>query len=363
VHDWFQGHHGAERVVDAMRSGLFAPDNQPDIYTFHAARDLLPEDLARVIVQESRLAKIPGIRQRGHHPGRWRYLLPYMGRYFRRLRLAEYDLVIASSHAFAAQARPRAGATYVCYCHTPMRYAWLPEIECDRVAGLKRHALRAIAARLRSDDVAASERPNLYVANSSAVRARIKSFYGRDSVVVHPPVDVAEFTPTDGDPDHFLCVHRLVAYKRPHVVVEAFRGLPCRLTMVGVGPLESELRATLPPNVELKTWLSRDELVRLYEAAGGFIHVGEEDFGMTMVEALAAGTPVIALARGGALDIVRDGVDGVLIDEARVADVRTAVLELRRTQFKTTSLVERSANFSRERFVSRLARAIASVSP
>src|SRR5437763_17218433 len=110
VHDWFQGFHGAERVVDAIHAGLFPPGRRPDIFTFQAARELLPPELAASIVRESRLARLPGIRQRGHRPGRWRYLLPYMPLYFARLDLRAYDLVISSAHAFAGHARPRPDA-------------------------------------------------------------------------------------------------------------------------------------------------------------------------------------------------------------------------------------------------------------
>src|SRR5207253_7593144 len=160
----------------------------------------------------------------------------------------------------------------------------------------------------------------------TAVRDRIRRFYGRDATVVPPPVDVAAFDPTKPrEGDHFLWVHRLVAYKRPQIVAEAFRGLPYTLTMVGVGPLEHELRAGLPPNVELLSWLDRPELVDRFERAAGFLHVGEEDFGISMVEALAAGAPVIALDKGGAKDIVRPGVDGVLLPEVTVDAIRSAV--------------------------------------
>lgn len=355
MHDWFQGYGGAERVVDVMRARLFAADNAPDIFTFHAARDLLPDDLVARIKQESRLSQVPGIRQRGHHPGRWRYLLPYMPRYFRKIDLAAYDVVVASSWACAVQARPRDDAAFICYCYTPLRYVWLPEVEGRRTQGLRRVALHTLVHRLRRLDLEASRRPDVYVAISQAVRARIKRFYGRDAVVVHPPVDVGEFHgPTGKKPGHFLWVHRLVPYKRPELVVEAFRGLPYKLTMVGIGPMEARIRKTLPANVELRGWLSRQELVSLNREAAGFIHVGEEDFGISMVEALASGTPVIALARGGALDIVRDGQDGVLIERADVASLRAAVHRVAEAQWDSDLLRQRALDFSVERFVERL---------
>jgi glycosyltransferase involved in cell wall biosynthesis len=355
VHDWFQGFHGSERVVDAMRTGLFAAGNPPDIFTFHAARDLLPPGLAGAIVKESRVARLPGIRQQRHDPGRWRFLLPYMPRYFARLDLDDYDIVISSSHAFAVNARPRSDALHICYCYTPIRYAWMPDVEAERRRGVTSLGLRAMRGWLRRVDLEASRRPHGYVAISHAVRERIERFYGREAEVIHPPVDVDEFRPSPAkEPDRFLWVHRLVPYKRPDIVAEAFRGLPYRLTMVGVGPLAERVRETLPPNVNLLPWLSREELVRLYDESAGFIHIGEEDFGITIVEALAAGTPVIALDRGGARDIVRPGVDGVLVDRVDVAHVRDAIRAVVEGHWDAQQLVARARTFARERFVARL---------
>jgi len=355
VHDWFQGYHGAERTVEAMRSGLFAPGSQPDIFTFHAARELLPPDLASAIVRESTLARLPGLRQRGHNPGRWRYLLPLMASYFAGLELGDYDLVVSSSHACAVDVRPRNDALHVCYCYTPMRYAWLPGTEGGRLTGLQGAVLRTLRRRLRRRDLAASHRPDLYIAISEAVRERIRAFYGRDSVVVHPPVDVDDLDPgREKEPGRFLWVNRLVSYKRPELVAEAFRGLPYRLTMVGVGPLEARLRSTLPPNVELRGWTSRQELAALYERASGFVHVGEEDFGIAMVEALAAGTPVVALGRGGARDIVRDRLDGILVEDAELEALRRALRDVAEGSWDSCRLAERAQSFSRARFVERL---------
>jgi len=337
-----------------MRTGLFAPWNPPDIFTFHAARELLPAGLAAAIVRESRLARLPGVRQRGHDPGRWRWLLPYMPHYFSRLALEDYGLVISSSHACAVNVRTRPGARHLCYCYTPMRYAWMPDTDRRRAGGLQGLALRGLRRRLRRTDLEASRRPGAYVAISEAVRDRIRRFYARDAVVVHPPVDTDDFAPLDKDPEAFLWVHRLVPYKRPQLVVEAFRGLPFRLTMVGVGPLEQELRAGLPPNVRLVPWLARPELARLFGGATGFVHVGEEDFGISMVEALASGTPVIALDRGGARDIVRHGVDGLLLAEPTVRGLREAARTVAATAWPSDRLAERAREFSRAVFLRRL---------
>ncbi len=146
-------------------------------------------------------------------------------------------------------------------------------------------------------------------------------------------------------------------------MIEAFRGLPYSLTMVGVGPLEEELRASLPPNVELRGWVSREELARLYERASGFVHVGEEDFGITMVEALAAGTPVVGLDAGGARDIVRPGEDGVLVKRANPESVRTAVRQVAGTEWDRHALAARAAEFSRDRFLERMLAVVGSLRP
>jgi glycosyltransferase involved in cell wall biosynthesis len=355
AHDWFQGMHGSERVVDLIRSGLFQDERQPDIFTFAATREVLPDELARCIVRESRLGSLPGIRQVGRDGGRWRYLLPYMPHYFASLDLSAYDLVIASSHACAINVHPREDALFVCYSHTPMRYAWLPQTDARSDGAFGNLGLRLFGGYLRRTDLEASRRPDAFAANSTAVRDRIRRFYGRDATVIHPPVDVAGLDESqEKDAGHFLWVHRLVPYKRPELVVEAFRDLPYRLTMVGVGPVEDALRKRLPPNVKLLGWVSRDELAALYARTSGFVHVGEEDFGISMVEALAAGTPVIALDAGGARDIVRADVDGVLIEQPDVGELQAAIRAVAQRSWDPQTLRNRALEFSADRFLEQM---------
>lgn len=348
-------------MVEALTDDVLRDAATVDVFTFHAAHEILPERLSRRIVKESRLARLPGIRQVGHDPGRWRYLLPYMPHFFRSLPLGDYDLVIASSHSCAINAAPPPGVPYVCYSHTPMRYAWLPDAERERLSGIGGKALRLASGWLRAQDLRASKRPDRFIANSSAVRARIRRFYGREAEVIHPPVEIADLGPSPRkEPGPFLWVNRLVRYKRPELVVDAFRGLPHQLVMVGIGPMEPALRARLPDNVRLHGWLPRAELCELYANASGFLHPAEEDFGMTMVEALASGTPVIALDAGGARDIVRDGTDGLLLQEATVASIRDAVDQVASRDWDSSVLVRRSHMFAPDRFHAEMRRTLAS---
>lgn len=354
VHDWFQGYHGSERVVDVLREGLFASGNEPDIFTFYAARELLPPELSASITHQSRLAQLPFLRQSTHGPGRWRYLFPLIPHYFRQLQLDDYRLVISSSHSFAFYVRPPAEATHVCYCHTPMYYAWMPRSAGDQARGLPGRLLDGSRGVLKRMDRRAAQGPDHFVANSETVRRRIEAFYGREATVIHPPVDIDDFDPgLEKDPGTFLWVQRLVPHKQPELVVEAFRGLPFRLTMVGVGTLEESIRRTLPPNVELLPWLPRAQLAERFSRASAFVHIGEEDFGISMVEALAAGTPVIASMAGGAFDIVRDGTDGVLLPEPGVEELRRAVREVAGRTWDAKALAERAGSFSRQRFLRR----------
>jgi glycosyltransferase involved in cell wall biosynthesis len=239
---------------------------------------------------------------------RYRSYLPLFPAAIERFDLSAFDLVISSSHCVAKGARPRAGALHLSYCHTPMRYVW-DQYDQYWAPGLApapiRAAMALAAPRLRRWDVASASRVSFFAANSRHVARRIRRHYDREAEVIHPPVETSAFAPGASPPgDYFLVVSAFAPYKRVDLAVEAFNRIGYPLKIVGSGPMESRLRAAAKPNVELLGWRDRSELSALYAGCRALIFPGEEDFGIVPVEAMAAGRPVIALGRGGALETV-----------------------------------------------------------
>ncbi|MCZ6462895.1 MAG: glycosyltransferase [Proteobacteria bacterium] len=301
VHDWLTGLRGGERVLHEL-AGMF-PD--ADLYTLVHVPGSTSDAIERLRVHASPLSHWPGAARH------YRKLLPLFPWAIRRFRLEGYDLVLSSSHAVAKSVRRPDGAVHVCYCHTPMRYVW------DRAdAYLGRGLLRALASpavfALRRFDVSTSgpDCVTRFVANSNEVAARIRRHYRRDAEVVFPPVDVERFRPTGAAPDDFyLLIGGFVAYKNEGIALEAFRRLGRRLVVAGDGPGRARLEARAPANVEFTGRISDAELAGLAGRCRALVHPQEEDFGIAAVEAQAAGRPVIALGRGGALDTVVPMID------------------------------------------------------
>jgi glycosyltransferase involved in cell wall biosynthesis len=231
-----------------------------------------------------------------------------------------------------------------------MRYAWYFDAERGRLPRPLQPVAGAAMGWFRHWDVATSRRVTRFVANSTAVADRIRAFYGRDADVVHPPVETDFFTQADVERDGFLYVGRLVSYKRPDLVVEAFRGLPHRLTVLGAGHQLETLRRDAPPNVRFVESATDAELRDLYRSSLALVYPGVEDFGIVMAEALACGTPVIAAAAGGATDIVEPGVSGWLLDDPGVESIRGAVEEASGSPFDAAAIAESAARFSPARF-------------
>lgn len=314
AHDWLVTYAGSERVVEQLLA--MYPD--APVSTALVRPDRLPELLRRA--EPSFLQWLPGAVD--HHE----WTLPLMPLAWRaRAPLSDVDVVVSSSHACAKAVRVADGIPHLSYCHTPMRYAWDFEGEKARFPGPTRLAARALMAGFRRWDRRNSDGVTRFVANSSAVAERIHRYYGRTAEVVHPPVDTEHFTPGGERGEDFLYVGRLVGYKRADLAVDAFAGLPHRLTVVGDGHLGAELRARATSNVTFLGKVDDATLLELYRRCRAMVFPADEDFGISMAEAQACGAPVISVDRGGALDIVDPGVTGWLVPSDDVTALRAAI--------------------------------------
>jgi glycosyltransferase involved in cell wall biosynthesis len=353
VHDWLTGMRGGERVLEAMLPLL----PEPTVFTlFHVAGSVSPS-IERHPIRTSFLDRVPFGRSH------YRNFLPFFARAVESFDLSGFDLVVSSSHCVAKGAIAPPGAPHLCYCHTPVRYAYeqfdsyFPR-DRTRLYGLK----RLLITRLREWDGRTAGRPTRYLANSSAVAERIRRRYAREATVCHPPVDVEFFTPS-GEPrgDFLLAVGALVPYKRFELAIAAARTLSLSLVLVGRGPEEGRLRAQASSSIEILSEISRERLRELYRRCAFFVQPGEEDFGIASAEAVACGAPVVALGRGGVKDIVRDGVDGVLYPEESPTGLAAAVRRARTMRFDYTEMRRDAERFSEVRFAREFRQALEDV--
>ncbi len=303
-HEWITTFSGSEQVAAAIAEALDAAR----VFTFTGERELITTLFGdRPVETVGRLGR-SRLAQR-----HWQWFLPQMPRSWRSLDLSGFDVVVTSSHATVNSIRVPDGV-HISYCHTPMRYAWEWEQELDRFPLPLAKLWPFIASSLRRQDLERSHNVDLFIANSHNVAARIRRYYARDAEVVYPPIDTTYWTP---DPRHekesfFLVAGRLVAYKKPQLAVEAAREAGVPLVIAGAGPLREKLGAMTSSDVRFVDSPGRETLRDLYRSARALVFPGEEDFGMTMVEAQACGTPVVALDRGGAREAVVDGKTGEL---------------------------------------------------
>jgi len=306
VHDWLTGMRGGERVLEA----LVALYPAATIHTLvHIRGSVAPAIEARPI-RTSFIQRLPGA------PRRFRQYLPLFPLAAARMDLSGYDLVLATSHCVALGARGPSAACHIVYCFTPMRYAWDFQDEyARRLPRGARWAGRLLLARLRRWDRAAGRRAGHLACISHHVAARIRRAYGRDARVIYPPVRTDFFRSGGAVDDTFLCVSALAPYKRLDVAVEAFTRLGWPLVVIGTGPEESRLRRRAGPTVRFLGWQDDHALQGAYARCRAFVFPGEEEFGIAPLEAMAAGRPVIAYARGALTETCVDGVTGLFFHE------------------------------------------------
>jgi glycosyltransferase involved in cell wall biosynthesis len=351
IHDWLNQLGGAEDVLESLVS-LFP--NAP-IHTSIYWRDRMPDAYRRWPIRVSLLDRLPGI-YRHHQP-----YLPLYPLAFERFDLSGFALVLSNKSGFCHGVRPAPGALHVCYCLTPTRYVWDFDAYADGegLGPAVRLALRPLLGWLRRWDRAAAQRVDHFIAISSEVQRRIARFYGRESAVIHPPVDTARFAATAGAAhsspgDYFLSLGRLIPYKRVDLAVQACTALKLPLVVGGDGRDRARLEHLAGPTVKFLGRVPDADLPALVAGCRAFIFPGLEDFGITPVQALAAGRPVIALAAGGALDIVQDGENGLLFPRPEVEDLCAAIERFERASFDL-AIVRRSAErFNRKMFEEQL---------
>jgi glycosyltransferase involved in cell wall biosynthesis len=346
VHEWFTSMRGGEKCVEALC------ELYPDATLFALLH--VPGSASPII--EQRGVQTSFVQHLPFAATRYRHYLPLFPAAARQFDLSGFDLVISSSHCVAKGVTVPPGALHVCYCYTPMRYIWVQREEYfgpGRAGLLTRLGFNVVEPYLRRWDLRTAANPHHFIAISDNVKERIKSIYHRSADVIYPPVDTAAFPLSTRRDGYFLIVSALVAYKRVDLAVEAFNRSGDRLIVVGSGPELERLRAMAKPNVEFVGWQPDERLPEYYAGSDAVIFPGEEDFGIVPVEAMASGKPVIALARGGALETVRESGDvrtGVLFQEPTPESLIEALQRYRNTAFDPAAMREFAKGFDREVF-------------
>lgn len=342
VHDYLNQPGGAERVVLAL-AGMWP---EAPIYTALYRADSTFPAFGAAEVRTSPLDLLPV-------DAGFRSLLPLYPAAFRALGRLEHDVVISSSSGWAHGVRTAPDSFHAVYCHAPARWLYGGEHLADR----RRHALAPFAGALRRWDRGAARRADVYVANSEEVRARIRRCYGIDAPVVHPPVEIERFRPRERG-ERLLVVSRLLPYKRVDAIVDVATRAGIGLDVVGTGPALEQLRRRAGPTVRFHGRLGDGDVARLMESCRAFCLPGKEDFGIAPVEAHAAGKPVVALAAGGALETVREGVNGAFFARHDADDVLDAIRRCDALDASPQAIAATARRFSRHAFEANLRRVL-----
>jgi glycosyltransferase involved in cell wall biosynthesis len=354
IHYWLIRMRGGERVLEALCE-MFP---EADIFTHVVDPDAISPTLKRHRIRTTFIAKLPGAKRH------YQKYLPLMPLALEELDLSDYDIIISSESGPAKGVVTRPDALHVCYCHSPMRYAWDHYHLYKKKAGrLTRLVMPPLMHQLRIWDVASAARVDHFIANSAFVASRIRKYYRRDSDIVHPPVDVEAFAPAPTQSDAYLLVGELVAYKRADLAIAAFTKMGKRLIVIGDGEERQRVQQGAGANIEFLGRASFDRLREAYASCRALIFPNEEDFGIVPVEAMASGRPVIALGRGGARDSIVEGETGLFFEEQSVDGLIAAVerFEAERGRFSTPRIVEHARRFSREAFKSHMRKSLAAL--
>ena len=345
VHDWLVDLAGAEKVLAACMELYDAP-----IFTLlKHPKKLKNTPFEKKKIHGSFIEKLPFARSK------YRNYLPFFPMAIEQMDLGSFDLVISSSHCVAKGVIIHPHQLHICYCHTPMRYLWDCYHEYLEHHGLKR-GIKAFFAKywmhkLRMWDVLASKRVDLFIANSTFIQKRIQKVYRRDSIVLHPPVDCKKFEFSEEKQDFYVTASRLVPYKRIDILVEAFNLMPeKKLVVIGDGPNFKKLKKMAQKNITFLGHVPFDVLKEHFKFAKAFLFAAFEDFGIVPVEAMSAGTPVIAFGKGGILDSVIDGKTGLFFKEQTKESVKQAVMDFETRNFDSKVIRKHALKFDKAVF-------------
>lgn len=355
VHDYFIEMGGAERVAAVIHQSF----PSVPVYATVALPHRLPSELRNADIRTSPMQNLPAIE---HRFRQYFLLYPFAVEQF---DLSNYDLILSSSSGYAKGVRCRRNAVHVCYSHTPMRWVWRYNdyVERENFGKLTRSALPLCMWGLRRWDLRAAKRPTYYIAKSNLVAERIKKVYGREAVVIPPPIDVDRFEPSTHGDDYYLILSRLLSYKRLDLAIEACNRLRRRLVIIGDGPDRKRLASIAGRTIEFLGRQS-DRVVNQYASrCRALLFPGEEDFGMVPLEVNAAGRPVIAYRAGGALETVVEGVTGLFFDRQEAASLANAIEEFESRSWLQPLLRQHAEKFNRNVFSYRLLQFLGSVAP
>lgn len=350
VHDWFCNMGGGDKVAEIFLDIM--PDSP--IYTSCYLEKSLTPKLKSADIRASYLQKYINQKKDNHQK-----FLPFMPSAFESFDMSEYDIVLSSSSCCAKGIITRPETIHICYCHTPMRYAWEYFYEyTEAMKPLKRKMINYMMNYMRIWDAVSANRVDYFIANSHNVAGRIRKHYRRDAAVVHPPIDTDYFVPGEKEGDFYLCVSRLVKYKKIDLAVEACNRLHVPLIVIGQGAEYERLRSMAGSTVQI---LGRqpDEVIReYYQRCKAFLFPGEEDFGMSPLEVQSCGRPVIAYAGGGALETVVDGRTGVLFKEQTAESLMNAIEKMNQIKFEKAALRAHAKKFGKQRFLEEMQKQI-----